>query len=223
MRINIAIDGPSAAGKSTIADIVAERIGYVHLDTGAMYRCVALKAIQNGLDLEDEDAVTSILSNTDIRLTPDKKVFLDGQDVTHQIRENEISMGASKVSKFKGVREDLVARQKKMALEGGIIMDGRDIGTVVLKDAQVKIFLTASAHARAVRRLKQNAETGIDDKDLMALKKEIEERDYNDSHRANSPLRQAEDAILIDSSDMTIEEVADQIYELARTWIEKED
>ena len=139
MRINIAIDGPSAAGKSTIAKELAKILNYVHLDTGAMYRCTALKALQSGIALDDEASVCEMLKNTEITLTPDGKVFLDGKDVSTDIRADEVSMAASDVSKLEKVRADLVARQQEMAKAKGFIMDGRDIGTVVLKDAEVKV------------------------------------------------------------------------------------
>jgi len=223
MKINIAIDGPSAAGKSTIAKKLCEKLGYVHLDTGAMYRCTALKAIRKGISLTDEPAVCDMLECTDIQLTPDGKVFLDGEDVSHEIREDAVSMAASDVSKLQNVRRDLVRRQQKMAEARGFIMDGRDIGTVVLPDAEVKIYMTASAHARALRRLKQNQETGIDTSDLETIEKEIEARDYQDMHREHSPLVKAEDAVEIDTSDLSIEEVVDRIYQLAVPFLEQEE
>lgn len=143
-KINIAIDGPSAAGKSTIAKRLGAKLGYVHLDTGAMYRCTALKCVREGISLSDEQAVCDMLKNTKIELTPEGGVFMDGEDVSTAIRTDEISLAASKVSAHKNVRSDLVARQQEMAKAKGFIMDGRDIGTVVLKDAEIKIFMTAS-------------------------------------------------------------------------------
>ncbi|MCH4208182.1 MAG: (d)CMP kinase [Solobacterium sp.] len=217
-RINVAIDGPSAAGKSTISDLLAKKLGYVHLDTGAMYRCVALKALQNGIALDDESALTAMLEQTDIRLTPDGKVYLDGTDVSEAIRKDNVSMAASDVSKLKQVRIDLVRRQQQMATAKGFIMDGRDIGTVVLKDAEVKIFMTATAHARALRRFAQNQEKGICTSDLETIEQEIQKRDDQDTHRANSPLRKADDAVEIDTSDMTIDQVVDTLY---RTVLQK--
>ncbi len=213
-KINIAMDGPSAAGKSTVADIVAERLGYIHLDTGAMYRCCALKALREGIALDDEEKLKEMLSRTDIRQDTQKHVYLDGEDVTKAIREDHISMATSDVSKVAAVREDLVDRQRRLAEEKGYILDGRDIGTVVLKDAELKIYLTASARARALRRLKQNHEEQISTSDLETIEKEIEARDYQDMHREISPLRKADDAVEIDSSDLTIEEVVDRIFEL---------
>jgi cytidylate kinase len=221
MKINIAIDGPSAAGKSTIADLLAKKLGYIHLDTGAMYRCVALKAKRMGIALDDEKNLCSMLSRTDIAMTPEGTVFLDGEDVSSRIREEDISMAASDVSKQAQVRADLVKRQQEMAQAKGFIMDGRDIGTVVLTDAGVKIFLTASAHARAERRYLQNKAKGIPS-DLKTIEEEIEKRDYQDSHRKNSPLRQAADAVRIDSSDLSIEQVADRILKIAEPVIRGE-
>lgn len=206
-KINIAIDGPSAAGKSTISKHLATELGYVHLDTGAMYRCVGYKTLQQNLSMDDEEGIAKMLADTSIRLTPDGKVFLDGEDVTKAIREDDISMAASNVSKLGAVRELLVKQQQEMAKEKGYVMDGRDIGTVVLKDAEVKIYLTASVEARAMRRYKQNLEAGIETESLEEIMKDIETRDYQDMHREISPLTKAEDAIEIDSSDLTIDEV----------------
>ncbi|MBR2594745.1 MAG: (d)CMP kinase [Solobacterium sp.] len=223
MKINIAIDGPSAAGKSTISELLARRLNYVHLDTGAMYRATALKALQEGISLEDEQGVVDMLADTEIRMSPDGTVFLDGQDVSAAIRQDKISMAASNVSKHKEVRRVLVERQQKLAAEKGYIMDGRDIGTVVLKDAEVKIYLTASSYARALRRLKQNRENNISGGDLETIRKEIEARDYQDMHRENSPLTKAEDAIEVDSSDLTIEETVEKILALAMPFITAEE
>ena len=211
--INIAIDGPSGAGKSSIAKILAKKLTYTHLDTGSMYRAVAYKAMMNHLDIENEDVIVDMLKDTDIRLTNDGKIYLDDTDVSDMIRTNEISLLASNVSKHAKVRKDLVSRQQKMALNKGVIVDGRDIGTVVLKDAEVKIFLTASTIKRAQRRYLQNQQLNIAS-DLDQLIKEIEQRDYQDTHRAASPLVKASDAIEIDSSDLTIDEVIDKILEI---------
>ena len=220
-KINIAIDGPSAAGKSTIAKRLCSKLGYVHLDTGAMYRCTALKCLNNSIPLDDEERVVAMLKDTDIVLTPDGKVFLDGEDVSKAIREDAVSMAASDVSKLENVRKELVARQQKMAEAKGFIMDGRDIGTVVLKDAEVKIYMTASALARAQRRYKQNIEAGIETSDVETLAKEIEARDYQDMHREHSPLKKADDAVEIDTSDLTIEEVVDRIYQLVEPYLQE--
>ncbi len=212
-KINIAIDGPSAAGKSTISKMVCKKLNYVHLDSGAMYRSAAYKALKENISLTDEANLVNMLKNTKIELTVDGKVIVDGLDVSSLIRTEEISMAASNISKLKGVREILVDEQREMASNKGFIMDGRDIGTVVLKDAEVKIFLTASVEARAMRRYLQDKEAGFD-VSLDALKEEIEKRDYQDIHRANSPLRKAEDAIEIDSSNLSIEEVVEQILNI---------
>lgn len=224
MRINIAIDGPSAAGKSTIAKKVCAKLGYVHLDTGAMYRSTALKAVRSGIALDDEASVCAMLAETEIVLTPEGLVFLDGEDVSRAIRTDEISLAASAVSKLKQVRADLVKRQQEMAAAKGFIMDGRDIGTVVLKDAEVKVFMTASAEARAQRRYDQNIANGIPTSDVATIAEEIRQRDYNDTHRAASPLVKADDAIELDTSDLTIDEVTERIYAMCEPFLsQKED
>ena len=217
MKINIAIDGPSAAGKSTIADILAAKLGYTHLDTGAMYRAVAYKALGNNIAIDDEETIVKMINEMDLDMKPDGRVILDGEDVSQKIRTNEMSMGASNVSKLLGVRKALVAMQQKICKDGGYILDGRDIGTVVLVDAPVKVFMIASAAARARRRLLQNEEKGISSDDYETLLKDIEARDYQDSHRANSPLKKADDAIEIDTSDLTIEQVVDKVMSLVNS------
>ena len=213
MSINIAIDGPSASGKSTVAKELCRRLNYIHLDTGAMYRCVAKYALDNGIDLNDQTSVESVLNKVNIKLTSDGKVFLNFKEVTNDIRTDEISQGASIVSTYKNVREYLVALQQKMAENKGFIMDGRDIGTVVLPNAELKIFMTASAHERAKRRYLENQKRGIDS-NLEELEKEIAERDYRDTHREISPLKKAEDAIEIDTSDINKMEVVERIMKL---------
>ena len=222
MKINIAIDGPSAAGKSTIAKRLAAKLNYVHLDTGAMYRCTAYKALKNHISLEDEAGVCEMLKHTEIELTTDGRVFLDGSEVSTEIRTDEISLAASAVSKLKQVRSDLVKRQQEMAASKGFIMDGRDIGTVVLKDAEVKIYMTATPEARAKRRYDQNIMNHIPTSDIATIAEEIRKRDYDDTHRVNSPLTRAADAVEIDTSDMTIDEVTEAIYKLAEPFLEKE-
>ena len=222
MKINIAIDGPGAAGKSTIAKCLAKKLNYVHLDTGAMYRSTAYKALQNQISLEDEEAVCKMLENTKIQLATDGSIFLDGEDVSDKIRTNEISLAASLVSKLAKVRRMLVERQQEMAKEKGFIMDGRDIGTVVLKDAEVKIYMTATPMARAKRRYDQNIAKNIPTGSIEEIAREIAERDLQDMTRENSPLKKADDAIEIDTSDMSIEEVTERIYGLAKPFIEKE-
>ena len=213
MKINSAIDGPSAAGKSTIADILAERLGYTHLDTGAMYRAVAYDAFRKQIPLDDENRIVSMIEAMDLQMLPDGRVILDGEDVSDEIRTNEVSMGASDVSKLEGCRKALVAMQQKICEEGGYILDGRDIGTVVLKDAPVKIYLTASAEARAQRRVLQNQEKGLE-ADYEQILEDIRKRDYQDMHREFSPLTKAEDAIEIDTSDLNLEEVTDLVLKI---------
>ena len=216
MKINIAIDGPSAAGKSTIADILANQLGYTHLDTGAMYRAVAYEAFKENIDIGLEDEIVNMINRMNLDMKPDGRVILNGEDVSHEIRTNEISMGASNVSKHLNVRAALVKMQQKICEDGGYILDGRDIGTVVLKDAPVKVFMVASAEARARRRVLQNKEKGIEGDDYETILQEIEKRDYQDSHRENSPLKQADDAILIDTSDLTNEQVVEKVLSLVK-------
>ena len=213
MQINIAIDGPSAAGKSTIADLLAEKLGYIHLDTGAMYRAVAYQALKKEIPYDDEEAIVTMIDEMDLVMDIDGDVLLDGEDITEAIRANEISMGASEVSKLQGCREALVAMQQKFCENGGYILDGRDIGTVVLKDAPVKIYLTATPEARAMRRVKQNLEKGLE-ADYETILEDIIKRDYQDMHREYSPLTKAEDAIEIDTSDLSIDEVVERCMEL---------
>ena len=214
-RFNIAIDGPSAAGKSTIADILAGKMGYTHLDTGAMYRSVALQARNKGISLENEEDIVKMIAEMDLQMMADGRVILDGKDVSDTIRENEISMMASTVSKLKGCRSALVEMQQKICEDGGYILDGRDIGTVVLKDAPVKIYMVASPEARAQRRVLQNKEKGIE-ADYDEILEDIKKRDYQDMHREVSPLSKAEDAVEIDTSDMTLDEVTERVLEIIK-------
>ena len=216
MKINIAIDGPSAAGKSTIADILAEKLNYTHLDTGAMYRAVAYQVLNENLKIDDEDSIVEMIGRMNLDMKPDGRVILDGDDISLKIRTNEMSMGASNVSKLLGVRAALVKMQQKICEQGGYILDGRDIGTVVLKDAPVKIYMVASAQARAKRRVAQNKEKGIEGDDYETILAEIEARDYQDTHRANSPLMKADDAVEIDTSNLTIEETVDVVMSLVK-------
>lgn len=210
MPINIAIDGPSGAGKSSISKKLAEILGYVHLDTGAMYRAVAYAALKRDIALDDEKTVVDMISKLDLVMKPDGTIICDGEDITKKIREPHMSMAASNVSKLKEVRAALVRMQQKIASSKGYILDGRDIGTVVLTDAEVKIFLTASPEERTKRRVLQNEKSGIKS-DYQTIYDEIIARDYQDSHRENSPLKKADDAVEIDSSSMTIDEVINEV------------
>ncbi|MBR5382202.1 MAG: (d)CMP kinase [Clostridia bacterium] len=214
--LNIAIDGPVGAGKSTIADEVASRLGILHLDTGAMYRAVGLAVLQHSIDLQDEEAVTALCkqSQVDVRYENGSQVtLLDGQDVTGLIRSQEVGTAASAVSRYAGVRRLLVQRQQELAKTQPMLLDGRDIGTVVLPNAPVKIYLTATPEARAMRRLKQLQEKG-DTADFAEVLAEVNARDEQDMNRAVDPLRQAEDAIVVDSSDLTFEETVQAILRL---------
>lgn len=212
-NISVAIDGPSAAGKSTIAKMVAKKENFIYIDTGAMYRCVAYYCLTQKIDLNDEKAVEQAIEHIQIRLTPDNKVYLNDEDVSSQIRQDQVSLGASCVSKYQAVRSFLVDEQRKMAKAGNVILDGRDIGTVVLPDADLKIYQIASVETRAKRRYLENLERGLD-ANLETIKKEIEERDYQDTHREISPLKKADDAIELDTSSLTLEEVVEQVLTL---------
>nr|WP_242597377.1 (d)CMP kinase [Desemzia sp. C1] len=214
--MRIAIDGPASAGKSTVAKILASDLNYIYCDTGAMYRVLTLQALRHDVDVEDESKLVALLKDTDITFEPDgnqQKVFLNGENVTTDIRQPDVTNAVSAVSAHKGVREELVRRQQVIAEAGGIVMDGRDIGTAVLPDAEVKIFLVASAKERAERRYKENISKGIETP-LEVLQKEIEDRDYKDSHREVSPLVQADDAVLLDTTSLSIDEVVGKMKEI---------
>lgn len=216
MSMNVAIDGPAGAGKSTIAKEVAKKKGYVYVDTGAMYRAMALYFIREGISSDDEAKISSVVD--DIAVSIEYKdgaqhIIMNGEDVTGLIRTEEVGNMASASSVYGAVRTKLVALQQELANNTDVIMDGRDIGTVVLPNADVKVFLTASVECRAKRRFKELVEKGLNP-DFEAIAKDIEERDYRDSHREISPLKQADDAILLDSSDMTIDEVVNKIISL---------
>ncbi|MFK4894404.1 (d)CMP kinase [Lactococcus petauri] len=216
IKLQIAVDGPASSGKSTVAKIVAQNLGIIYLDTGAMYRAATLVALQN--KTEDPQKIIDVIKKKPIffKNTADGQlVFLGTEDITKIIRTNEVTQNVSKISALAPVREFLVAEQQRIADEGGIIMDGRDIGTVVLPHADLKIFLVASVNERAERRYKENLQKNIPT-DLEKLKVEIAERDRKDSTRAVSPLKQAEDAILLDSTGKTIDQVAGFIEEKAR-------
>ncbi|WP_430609603.1 (d)CMP kinase [Enterococcus sp. DIV0876] len=208
-KINIAIDGPASSGKSTVAKIIANELGFVYTDTGAMYRSITYLALKTGCALDDEAAIAALIDQYPITFKPKKDgqdVFVGTEEVTEAIRQPEVTNAVSEVSAHPAVRKKLVEQQQAIAVEGGVVMDGRDIGTAVLPQAEVKIFLVASVQERAERRFKENQEKGIDTT-FDVLKQEIEQRDYLDSHRAVSPLKQAEDAVRIDTSGMSIKEV----------------
>ena len=214
MGINIALDGPSGAGKSSIAKAVAKKLGYIYIDTGALYRSIAFFTLSSGKDINSQEDVISLLPEINIELKhidEAQHIFLNNEDVSDKIRTPEVSMGASKVSAIPAVREFLFNLQRDIADKNNIIMDGRDIGTVVLPKANVKIFLTASAEERAKRRYAEliEKETEVTYEEVL---KDINERDYNDSHREIAPLKQADDAILIDTSVLTLEQSVEKIY-----------
>lgn len=221
MSINVAIDGPAGAGKSTIAKKVASKMNYIYVDTGAMYRSLALYFIRQGIDKDDEEAISRAVRDCDVTIDyiDDKQqVLLNGENVTGLIRSEEVGNMASASSVYKDVRAKLLDLQRKLASTNNVIMDGRDIGTCVLPNALVKVFLTASVDTRAKRRYKELIDKG-ETPDIHKIKKDIEERDYRDSHRENAPLKQADDATLIDSSDMSIEEVTNTIIDIIKSKI----
>ena len=216
--INIAIDGPAGAGKSTAAKLIAKKLGFIYIDTGALYRAIGVAVMRKGLETDNAQEVISVLPEVELSLSfveGEQRVFLNGEDVSCEIRLNEASMAASNVSAIPEVRSFLLDMQKKFAKENNCLMDGRDIGTVILPDAQLKIFLTASAEIRADRRYKELIEKGTP-KDYDALLEEIKIRDYNDSHRAVAPLKPADDAVIIDSSELTLEQVVSKVVSLAK-------
>ena len=200
--MKIAIDGPAGSGKSSLAKEIAKRLGVLYVDTGAMYRAITLKLLK-----EDESSYEDILKNTKISFEGDK-IFLDGKDVSKEIRENEISNKTSEMSKKKIIRDYLVKMQREIARDKDVVMEGRDIGSVVLKDAEYKFFLTADVKTRAMRRYKQIDDDKVSFDEIL---EDLKVRDYSDSHRENSPLIQTEDAILIDSTDLNAEETIEKI------------
>lgn len=215
---NIAIDGPAGAGKSTIAKLVAAKLGFIYVDTGAMYRAMALYFLENGIQPEDEAKVSVACGQIDISLRYQdgvQQVILNGEDVSGKIRTEAVGNAASVVSAYRAVRQALLALQQNLAKTSNVIMDGRDIGTCVLPEAQTKIYLTASSHVRAIRRYKELTEKG-QTCNLEEIEQDIIDRDYRDMHREISPLTQAADAVLLDSSAMTIDQVVDGIIAAAR-------
>lgn len=217
MSFNIAIDGPAGAGKSTIAKRVAKELGFIYVDTGAMYRTIALYLLTNQVDCEQEEQLVAALDNIEISIAyenGEQQMLLNGDNVTGRIRTEEVGQMASRSSAKPIVRAKLLALQRSMAASSDVLMDGRDIGTMILPDAQLKIYLTASTAARAKRRYLELQEKG-ETCSLEEIEKDMEERDYRDMHRKTAPLRQAEDAVLVDSSDMTIQQVVERIKALA--------
>ena len=211
--LNIAIDGPSGAGKSTIAKEIAKRLNIIYLDTGAMYRAIGLKAVRLGIDTNDSEGVTNILDSTQIEIKyvdGIQIIYLDGEDVSLAIREHHISKAASNVSKIPAVRLKLVAMQREIAAKNNVVLDGRDITSYVLKDANNKFYLTATPEERAKRRYKELIEKGqnVDYETLLA---DINDRDYNDTHRDFAPLTLTEDSVYIESTNLTIEQAIDKI------------
>lgn len=224
MGINCALDGPSGAGKSTIAKTLAKRLGYVYVDTGAMYRAIGLYAVRAGADTSDKGQIVPLLENISVELCyvdGSQRVMLNGEDVSDLIRTPEISMAASAISAIPEVRTFLLELQRSIARKNNIIMDGRDIGTVILPNADVKVFMTASAEERARRRYEELKEKG-QDVNYDDILKDINQRDYNDSHRETAPLKKADDAVEIDTTNMSAEEVADRIEELIDSAIRKD-
>ncbi|MBQ8917389.1 MAG: (d)CMP kinase [Oscillospiraceae bacterium] len=218
-KIAVAIDGPAGAGKSTIARAVAAELGFIYVDTGALYRAVGLYGLRKNADTASADQMLPLLEEIKVELAyveGEQRVLLNGEDVSQAIRVNEASMAASNVSAIPGVRSFLFDLQKNMAKTHNVVMDGRDIGTVVLPEAQVKIFLTATPEERATRRYNELLEKGqkVDFDQLLA---EVKQRDYNDSHRATAPLKQAEDAVLVDTTGLDIEQSIEKILDLVRS------
>lgn len=218
MSMNIAIDGPAGAGKSTIAKKLAKKLGFIYVDTGAMYRAMAYHFLQKNISADDEKRISDECQNVKITIAyenGEQQVILNDTNVTAFIREEAVGNMASATSIYPKVREKLVDLQKELAKTQNVIMDGRDIGTCVLPDAQVKIYLTASVEARSRRRYDELCKKGISC-DIEEIKKDITERDYRDMHREMSPLKQAEDAVLVDSSSMSIEEVVAAIEKICK-------
>lgn len=213
-KFAIAIDGPAGAGKSTIAKILAKRLGIVYVDTGAMYRTAALYMIRKGIDTKDCEKVSTCVNEFDISIhlgENGQEIFLDGENVNSLIRTPEVSAGSSNVAVFPEVRKKMVDMQKKIACENNVVMDGRDIGTNVLPNADLKIFLTASIESRAQRRYDELKQKGYADISLKDIENDIKERDFNDSNRKTDPLKVAEDAVVIDTTHLTIEQVVEEV------------
>ena len=213
MAYSIAIDGPAGAGKSTIAKNIAKELGFIYVDTGAMYRAMAVYFLDNKIDTDDESKISDACNGVSIKIAYEnnaQQVILNGENITGRLRTEEVGNTASKTAVYAAVRKKLVELQQELALTTNVVMDGRDIGTCVLPNATCKIYLTASVETRAERRYKELTEKGVD-ADIEEIKKDIADRDYRDMNRDVSPLKQAEDAVLVDSSNMNIEEVTQAI------------
>ncbi len=224
-KITIAIDGPAASGKSTTARLVAQKLGYLHVDTGAMYRALTLKAIEKNLNLSDKEKIVALARTSSIRLeggNPTTRVFSDNIDVTDKIRTPQVNQAVSTISGYQGVREMMVREQQRISADGGVVLEGRDIGTIVIPSAELKIFMIANVQERVRRRKKDLALCGIE-ADGNELVKEIEARDKKDSTREISPLRKAEDAVELDTSDLTIDEQVDFIVARAKKKIDQKE
>ena len=219
MSFNIAIDGPAGAGKSTIAKLAAEKLSFIYVDTGAMYRAIALGLLRSHTDITNDEALAARLAEISVEISyveGIQQVYLNGENVSGLIRTEEVSDMTSRSSAIAQVREKLTDLQRELAAKENVLMDGRDIGTTILPSAQLKIYLTASVEVRALRRYKEYLEKGQKQWTLSDVERDVAERDYRDMHREVSPLCQAEDAVYLDSSDLTIEQVVDRIVELAR-------
>lgn len=216
--INVAIDGPAGAGKSTIAKAAAKELGFIYVDTGALYRTVGVNALRNNVNMESDEDIASVLPSTQVQLKfvdGEQRMYLNGEDVSSEIRLPEASMAASRVSAVPKVREFLFDLQRDLAKKNNCIMDGRDIGTVVLPDAKVKIFLTASPECRADRRYKELCQKGVEVNydDVLS---DIVKRDYNDSHRAVAPLKPAEDSVYLDTSELDLQQSIDAVINIIK-------
>jgi len=223
-KIKIAIDGPAASGKSTTAKIIAQKLNYLYIDTGAMYRALTLAIIRAKIDISDEEGIKELALNTNIELKESNSellTYLNGKDVSHDIRLPEINQIISKISAYQKIRKIMVEKQRALAQHGGIVMDGRDIGTVVLPDAEVKIYMEAKLSERAKRRFTELQNKGVKS-DLLEIEKEIANRDQIDSNRAASPLKPAEDSIIIDTSNLTIEEQTNKCLEIINNILKNE-
>ena len=215
MSFVVAIDGPAGSGKGTVAKLISEKLGFINIDTGATFRCIALAMLQRNIKKEEEDKIRELLDHIDINMKPDGTTLLNGEIVTNRIRENDVNALVSPIAVIKIVRDKLLEVQRKIAEGKNVVMEGRDIGTVVFPDADVKIYLDASPEERAKRRLKQNQEKGIESSYEEVLQNIID-RDKRDSGREIAPLKQADDAIYLDSTPLSIEEVVEKITDIIK-------